>query len=128
MAPDWSNIDGQAATSKLQSTYFPAFSLLCPRSSTGGGQTQAAAQAVAQAFAAGGGQAQAYSAALASAVASGGCGSVTNVLAQAQAQAQSSGQGQAFSQAVAQAQGVSQCVPQYPDCSTKPFAQTCCTG
>lgn len=82
-----------------------------------------------QALTSGGGKAEAFSAALASAVATGGCGSVSNVLAQAQSSAESSGKGAAFAQSLAQAQAVSKCVQKLPNCSTKGLAaQNCCTA
>lgn len=82
-----------------------------------------------QALTSGGGKAEAFSSAIASAVASGGCGSVANVLSQAEASAQSSGKGQAFSEALASASAeAAGCIKKLPLCSTKGLAaQSCCT-
>lgn len=83
-----------------------------------------------QALTSGGGKAEAFSSAIASAVASGGCGSVANVLSQAEASAQSSGKGQVFSEALASASAeAAGCIKKLPLCSTKGLAaQNCCTA
>lgn len=84
-----------------------------------------------QALTSGGGKSQAFASAIASAVSKGGCGSVGNVLAQAEASAQSSGKGKAFSEALASASAeAAKCAkPRLPLCSTKDLsARNCCSS